>query len=231
MASIPVSAAKREGATQAAAERVRCWQCGTDHAPDLFCPACGIIQPLPDRTDYFQVLGLPHQLVIDNEALQRRYYALNRRLHPDLYQTGAPMAREASLRNTAAVNRAYRTLRDPVERGLYWLRLQGETLGANNNRVPPELAALVFDVQEKLDELRAARGQPGHAALVEEVAAVRAALAAREAALTAELHENFRRWDTQPMDGPSLTRELKTILSNLAYVGTLIRDVDKELQS
>src|SRR5512143_616597 len=107
MGSIPVSAAKREGATQAAAERVSCWQCGAEHAPDLFCPACGTIQPLPDRADHFQVLGLPRQLLIDGEVLQRRYYALNRRLHPDLYQTGAPTAREASLRNTAAVNRAY----------------------------------------------------------------------------------------------------------------------------
>ena len=52
------------------------------------------------------------------------------------------------------MNRAYRTLRDVVQRGQYWLELQGEQLGRDNNRVPPALAALVFEVQEKLAEAR-----------------------------------------------------------------------------
>ncbi len=232
MASIPTSATEREGANWDAGERVRCWSCGAEHAPGLFCPTCNAIQPLPDRADYFQVLGLPRHLVIDPAALQRRYYTLHRRLHPDLYQTGPQPARQASLRNTAAVNRAYRSLRDPVDRGLYWLTLQGESLGSNNNRVPPDLATLVFELQERLEELRAARDGNGAAQqLVGEIAAARVELAERQHALLRQLEGNFAHWDAGDADARTLTRELKAILAALAYLGALIRDVEKELET
>ena len=231
MGTIPTSAAKREAATWPARTQVSCWQCGSEHGPDLFCPACGAIQPLPEQADHFQVLGLPRHLVIDLEALQRRYYELHRRLHPDLHQTGPQAARQASLRNTAAVNLAYRTLRDPIDRGEYWLALLGEGLGTNNNRVPPDLAALVFEVQEKLEELRDARHGDDAAALKDEVNEIRGELAERQAALLQQLQDNYARWDAETADVGGLTRELKELLSALAYLGTLMRDVDKELES
>ena len=106
MGSIPTSAAEREGAPRLLAEqRVRCWQCGGQHVPHLFCPACNAIQPFPEEADYFQVLGIPRSLVIDTDALQRRYYELHRQLHPDRYQTGPQAARVASLRNTKVLKR------------------------------------------------------------------------------------------------------------------------------
>jgi molecular chaperone HscB len=232
MGSIRTASADREGAFWPAGERVSCWQCGADHAPDYFCPACDAIQPLPEQADYFQVMTILPRLVVDLEALQKRYYELHRRLHPDRYQTGPQEARVASLRNTAAVNRAYRTLRDPIDRGLYWLTLQGESLGTNNNRVPPELAELVFDIQEKLEELRAARANDDAAAeLVREVGAAHRELRQRHDALLEQLQRNFARWDSAGGDTAILTRELKATLSALAYLGTLIRDVEKALET
>lgn len=231
MGAIPTSATERDRAMWAGAERVSCWNCGTAHTPSLFCPACNAIQPLPEQADYFQVLDVPRRLGLDPELLQRRYYELHRRLHPDLYQTGPQPARQASLRNTAAVNRAYRTLRDPIDRGLYWLTLQGESLGTNNNQVPPDLAALVFELQEQLEELRAARHTNGAQRLLADIAAARTELLERQGALLQRLDANFARWDAGQSDPTTLTRELKTILSALAYLGTLIRDVDHELEA
>lgn len=228
MGAIPASAAKRDGAVWPAGEPVSCWQCGADRAANLFCPSCAAIQPIPDDADYFQVLGVPRRLVQDPQALQQRFYELHRQWHPDRYQTGPQEARSASLRNTAAVNRAYSTLRNPVERGEYWLTLQGETLGANNNRVPPELAEIVFDVQEKLEEFRGAHG--AHTELRRDIAAIHADLRERRAALLQDLDENFARWDAGAAEPTVLNRELKAILSALAYLGTLIRDVEKQLE-
>jgi molecular chaperone HscB len=230
MVSIPTPPAQREGAGSLAGQRVRCWQCAAEHAPEHFCPACNAIQPFPEQADYFEVLGIPRRLLVDREALQFRYYQLHRRLHPDLYQTGPQAARVASLRNTATVNRAYRTMRDPIDRGLYWLALQGESVGRNNNRVPPELAELVFEIQEKLEEFRAARSANGSAALAAEIGEAHAELAERRAELLKRLDENYTRWDAGADDPAALTRDLKAILSALAYIGTLIRNVEKELE-
>ena len=227
MGSTQASAAKRDGAMWPAGEPISCWQCGADRASNLFCPSCAAIQPIPEDADYFQVLGVPRRLIQDAQALQQRFYELHRQWHPDRYQTGPQVARSASLRNTAAVNRAYSTLRNPVERGEYWLTLQGETLGANNNRVPPALAELVFDVQEKLDEFRGARSADLRRAL----AAVHADLLEQQTALLAQLDENFARWDAGAAQPTVLSRELKAVLSALAYLRTLIRDVEKELDT
>lgn len=201
-----------------------CWSCAASREGRIFCPRCNAIQPFPEHADYFEVLGLPRSPVVDTTLLQRRYYELHRRLHPDLFQTGAPEARQASLRNTAAVNQAFRTLRDPEDRGLYWLTLQGEALGSNNNRVPADLAALVFEVQEKLEDMRG--GDPSGR---DELVQIRTDLQQQRESLLSRLDDNFARWGGQNGDA-ELTRELKEILSQLAYLNTLIRDVDGVLE-
>ena len=85
--------------------------------------------------DLFQVLGLPRRLAVDRGDLDRRYHDASRVVHPDRHGTADPRTRDLSLAASAAVNRAYRTLRDPVERGRYWLELHGEPLGRDNNQV------------------------------------------------------------------------------------------------
>jgi len=213
-------------------ETVQCWRCSHLHQPTLFCPACQAIQILPLHVEYFRVLGIPRSPVVDETALTQRYYELSRRLHPDLYQTGTAEEKEASLKNTALLNRAYRTLRDPVQRGQYWLELHGERLGRDNNRVPPELAALVFAVQEKLAEIREARAE-GKAAGQDELAQIRTDLDEQMTHLRTALAEHLAQWGR---DGEgdregrtaSLLSTLKNLLSEIAYLRTLIRDVEKD---
>ncbi len=201
-----------------------CWNCQRTHHGELFCPACQAIQPFPEQADYFEVLGLPHTPVVDLALLQQHYYELHRQLHPDLFQSGPPQARQTSLRNTAAVNQAFRTLRDPEDRGLYWLTLKGESIGQNNNRIPPELTSLVFETQEKLEEMRDGKQNR------EELTEVHQSLESQRQALNRKLEENFEAWDKGSASQAQLLSELKAHLSKLAYLGRLIRDVDKALE-
>ena len=72
---------------------------------------------------HFEVFGLPRKLGIDTAELQRKFYELSRILHPDFHQ-GAPPAEQASaLEASARLNAAYRTLRDPIARVEYLVRL------------------------------------------------------------------------------------------------------------
>jgi molecular chaperone HscB len=155
---------------------------------------------------------------------------LSRRLHPDLYQTGTSEEKEASLKNTALLNRAYRTLRDLVQRGQYWLELQGEQLGRDNNRVPPALAALVFEVQEKLAEVREARAVNKGTEAIAELATVRAEVQTQFEHFRATLEKNLAQW-SNTNGTPALLQQLKTCLSEIAYLRTLLRDVDKESEA
>src|SRR5262250_431715 len=133
-----------------------CWHCSRRTGLALVCLHCEAPQPLPPAADIFTVLGLPRRLVVDPRDLEDRYHAASRAVHPDRHQTASDRERELSLSASATVNRAYRTLRDPVARGRYWLELHGARLGDDPPRVPPAIAAEVFETQEKLAALRSA---------------------------------------------------------------------------
>jgi molecular chaperone HscB len=215
---------------------IRCWRCSDEHAPSFFCPQCGAVQRLADDSDYFAVLGLPERPDVDLDDLTRRYYELSRRLHPDRYQTGSAEEREASVRATAVLNAAFRTLRDVEARGRYWLRRLGDDLGADNNRVPPGLAAYVFEVQEQLAAVREAENE-ARQALADELAETRAGLLARRASEREALSALLRAWPqvesqkTSQQDGSGPAREqLKRRLSELSYLRTLARDVQTLLE-
>jgi molecular chaperone HscB len=207
-------------------ETALCLHCGKPAVDQLVCAGCGVVAPAAPESDYFAVFSLPRRPTIDLADLEQRYYALSRALHPDLFSDHAPAAQAASLRMTALVNRAYKTLQDPVLRGLYWLELHGESLGRDNERVPPALAARVFEVQEQLEDLRAARKAGPAVSETDAVASVRDELRADLDGCEARLARNFTR-----ADGADALAETKTILSELHYVRTLLRDVEKELGS
>lgn len=210
--------------------QAQCPSCARLQEPRLFCPECG--SPLAAELDYFAALGLPRRLTIDPKHIENLYHELGRRVHPDRFANHAAALREASLTATALLTRAFRTLRDPVSRGLYWLELHGEKLATDNQRVPPELAELIFEVQETLEELRGseAAGSAGKTPLRDQVVERKQAVDASVGDALSELERNFARWDSNVSDRPALIVQLKGILSRINYLRTLIRDMDRELE-
>ena len=103
-----------------------CWSCGTMRA-EHFCSACGKVQP-PVPVDYFAFFALPRMLHIDVPGLEREFYELSRKLHPDLYSGADAREQEWSLEQSSQLNDAYRTLKDPIKRTEYLLRLEGVEL-------------------------------------------------------------------------------------------------------
>jgi molecular chaperone HscB len=211
---------------------VQCPSCARSQEPRLVCADCGT--PLAAPLDYFAAFGLPRKLQVDTSELERRYYEFGRRIHPDRFAASSAKLRDASLRATSLLTRAYRVLRDPVDRGLYWLELNGRKLADNNKQVPPALAALVFEVQEQLTELRQAQTAPAETEhnLRDRMIDKRGELQLAIDDSHKELELIFERFDC----GDSGTREnlfvdLKSILSKIAYLKTLIRDVDRELDA
>ena len=209
----------------AAVELRSCWRCGADATIGLVCSRCEAPQALPSDVDLFRILGLPRGLVIDAGDLERRYHEASRAVHPDRHQTSDAKARDLSLAAGAAVNRAYRTLRDPIAVGRYWLELHGERLG-NDNKVPPALAALVFETQETLEELRDAGGT---GPLRERVGTIRGELASRVASLQVDLTSQYAEWTAANPSAPAVITEMKRRLSEIAYLRTLLGDVDEAL--
>ncbi len=170
-----------------------CWRCGGRVSPAVLCSSCGAVQAPAPGVDHFSVLGLPVHPAVDEKTLSERYYELSRRVHPDRFQAGEPRELEQAVSATAALNSAFRSLRDVESRGRYWLERAGGSLGRDNASVPPALAATVFEVQEKLDELRHASGDT-RTSVRGEVDRARADLERRRAERRAALEAMLRDW-------------------------------------
>src|ERR1035438_627166 len=76
-----------------------CWSCGTMRAVH-FCSSCGKVQP-PVPVDYFTFFGFPRKLKLDTAELEKEFYVLSRRLHPDLFAQANTEERAFSLEQSS----------------------------------------------------------------------------------------------------------------------------------
>jgi len=181
-------------------------------------------------SDHWAVLGLDRQLVLDRADLERRFHDLNRRLHPDYFRLRSPEEQAISLEASAAVNAAYRALRDPVSRVEYLLEREGMALGTAGQAKPPaDLFEEILELQEARMELQTA--DPDEApALRARLEGAQADLESRRAGTETELTVCFPAWDVG--DDATRRRELgrmRDILATRAYLRTVLRDLGAAL--
>jgi molecular chaperone HscB len=179
--------------------------------------------------DHFEVFGLPRRLAIDAAALQRRFYELSRRYHPDFHQGASTEDQARVLEASARVNAAYRALRDPLARIDYLVRLEegretreGSTV---KPQAPPELLAEMFEIQEALEEAKAGGlDASGRARLAEERERLLSRLHEEEQRLRGPLSEA---WDaaSDPAERAGALAHFKEALATRAYLRTVVDDL------
>jgi len=230
--------------------RDACWSCG-DQLASHFCTHCGKVQP-PKPVDYFTFFGLPQRLQIDPAKLERAFYELSRKLHPDVYAQATPQEREWSLEQSSRLNDAYRTLKDPIMRTEYALGLAGIELeeqsksateaarasgGMKKQIVPPDLLEEVFELNMQLEELRMNKKMgEDDPALLEEVKQKQSDLESKQDALSVELQQIWEDWD-QAQEATSeaaigcANAKMLDLLNRRNYIRNLVRDVNELLEA
>jgi molecular chaperone HscB len=226
-----------------------CWSCGEMRA-EHFCTSCGKVQP-PAPADHFAFFGLPRKLNLDVVRLERDFYELSRKLHPDLYGTANAREQEWSLEQTSKLNDAYRTLKDPIARTQYLLRLEGVELEEQSKAatekarstgemkkqvVPPDLLEDVFELNMQLEELRTQKKMgEDDPALMEEIGKQKLSLEAKYDALLDELKSDWREWDGLAEDDEArrikVRNKMVDLLNRRNYIRNLVRDVNEVLES
>jgi molecular chaperone HscB len=211
-----------------------CWSCGSMRAAH-FCESCGKVQP-PVPVDYFTFFGLPPKLHVDVPALEKSFYELSRKLHPDLNARAGSQEQEWSMEQSSLLNDAYRTLKDPIKRTEYLLHLEGVVMEEQSKSateharatgeikkqiVPPDLLEEVFELNMQL----------------EEIGKQKLSLEAKHAALLQELQSYWKDWDSLVDRGNSTTDEraqatnkMVDVLNRRNYIRNLVRDVNAALE-
>ena len=236
------------GAKPLPQETNSCWSCGSMRAAH-FCESCGKVQP-PAPVDYFSFFGLPAKLTIDVPALEREFYQLSRKLHPDLNARAGSQEQQWSLEQSSLLNDAYRTLRDPIKRTQYLLKLEGVELeeqsksateqarasgGVKKQIVPPDLLEEVFELNMQLEELKMNKQmEEDDAALTAEIARHKVALEEKYESLLQELQSYWKQWDAlierhpraQSAERKEITGKMVDVLNRRNYIRNLVRDVN-----
>jgi molecular chaperone HscB len=170
-------------------------------------------------TDYYELLGLPRQLVLSPEQLQDRFYELSRKWHPDRFARKPEAEQQEALDFSSRLNDAYRALRDPVKRAEHVLKQEGFDVGEQRSKdVPPELLEEVFELNLALEELRA-----GDESVRPQLEEARDKFLQMLAGSDAEMERLFVAFD-QNQDKQSLG-DIRNLLNRRKYIQNLIAQV------
>ena len=221
--------------------RSMCWHCQSDIGGEYFCGQCVKVQPLSKDIDYFTCLGLPRKLNINTGSLEIKFYEMSRAFHPDFYEGKSEMERTVSLANSAILNQAYRTLKDPIQRVEYLLRLEAGAAKDIPGKAPTDLFETLLEIQEHLEELHAVKTQndPAAKGIAAQLKTEKGTLEAKRAALESRLAELFHIWDRliekSSHDQPFKTekeqawKEMRDILSQRTYLNTMLANIAEAL--
>ncbi|APG19218.1 co-chaperone HscB [Kosakonia radicincitans] len=107
--------------------------------------------------DYFTLFGLPAQYPLDVQALATRFQDLQRQFHPDRFASRPQAEQLAAVQQSATINQAWQTLRNPLSRAEYLLSLHGFDLASEQHTVR-DTAFLMeqLELREELDEIERA---------------------------------------------------------------------------
>ena len=206
--------------------------------------------------DYFEIFSLPPHLTINTVALEKSFYALSRRLHPDRFASRPAAEQAAALAESSRLNDAYRTLKDPIARTEYLLKLEGvemeeqssaataaaRTSGTAKKQVVPEdLLEEAFELNMQLEEMRLAKKMgEDDPQLRRDLEAAKRDFDAKLAATDADLATLHIQWDaaTNATDPAASDRAAQAaardamvaLLNRRSYLRNLVRDVNNALE-
>ncbi|ALC43936.1 l-3-72Do [Drosophila busckii] len=126
-----------------------CWNCQKQQQ-NMICASCGSLQDVNNQINYFELLSFPTKFTMQQQELTQRFRQLQARVHPDKYSNKSDREQSNSADWSSLINKAYKTLATPMERGQYMLQLEGEQMPQDNSALNKEF---LMDMMERNEEV------------------------------------------------------------------------------
>jgi molecular chaperone HscB len=137
--------------------------------------------------NHFQLFGLEPAFALDAGSLERAYFEIQHKVHPDRHASGGDAERRAAMQWTTRANEAYRTLKDPLERARYLLELNGVDVAfETNTAMPGDFLVQQMELREGIEDAAAKKDAAALDSLRTGLATLRQAIEADLAALIDE---------------------------------------------
>jgi molecular chaperone HscB len=112
-----------------------------------------VVANLSASDNYFTFFGLTPRFMLDTSVLDRAYLAIQKEVHPDRHASGSDTEQRLAMQMATYANGAYRTLKDPIARGLYLCQLHGVEVNLETNTaMPVQFLMKQMEWREALDD-------------------------------------------------------------------------------
>lgn len=121
-------------------------------------------------TNYFELFGIPVSYDVDLDKVQQHYRELQKAVHPDKFANAGSQERRISMQQTSLINQALNTLKHPVDRAVYLLKLKGLDFSMDNETTMD--AGFLMEQMEMREQLESVRNTDDPLAMLDTLLAV-----------------------------------------------------------
>lgn len=125
----------------------------------LYRPEDWDIQDIGLQATPFALLALLPTYDLDKELLERHYLILQKELHPDRFVNKSAQEAQTAEMMSAWVNRAYTTLKDPVQRAQALLKIKGCLLDEEHASQDKDLLEEILEWRQRLEDIETTNQQ------------------------------------------------------------------------
>jgi molecular chaperone HscB len=110
--------------------------------------------------NHFDLFHLPISFQMDSMGLDAAYRDVQREVHPDKFTTASDAEKRLAAQWATRANEAYQTLKSPLNRGRYFLKVHGiETEEESNTAMPLDFLMEQMEWREAVVDARASKDE------------------------------------------------------------------------
>ncbi len=102
--------------------------------------------------NYFELFDIPVSLKVDKNSLAQKYFALQKKYHPDFFTQATEYEQAEALEQSSQINKALKVLKNGMETIKYVLQLKGLLEEEEKYQLPPAFLMEVMELNEELSE-------------------------------------------------------------------------------
>ncbi|XP_017098551.2 iron-sulfur cluster co-chaperone protein HscB [Drosophila bipectinata] len=131
-----------------------CWNCQkkSELKHNMICPDCGHLQDVDATINYFDLLSFPTKFPLEPQKLTQSFRQLQTLVHPDKFSNKTSREQINSADWSSLINKAYKTLATPINRGQYLLQLEGDQMPQDNSALNKEFLMAMMEKNEEVEE-------------------------------------------------------------------------------
>lgn len=101
--------------------------------------------------NYFELFEIPPSPVVDKTRVSKKYFALQKKFHPDFNSQASGYEQEDILQQSADINKAYKIFQQPSDTLAYYLQEKGIIETDEKYELPPEFLMQMMELNDELE--------------------------------------------------------------------------------